>query len=477
MLTSYLLLATGLMGQAEPAPADAHAKPASAADPGLDDVDAPGDLDDLDGLDALDDLDALDELDELTGGGDASIVRGVKGFVSNETRSYLKDRGGSQNDDVTLFEAQLELDLRPFSGLTVFLRPWVLVDALDSDLVRYEPLEAFIEITGEQWDIRMGQFIESWGIADTFNPIAVLNRQDVAINVLNPQVLGEAGIRMRYSFEGGHTVGQPSVAVYVMPVWRETPFPTDASRFSFRFSFSQQGGKLSDEDIPRLEIADATLGALRLEHTLSTRLFNADMQYIVARGPERFPTFTEELVSRPEYFGMTVVGGGFRAIPNVDWWSKLTLKAEVVYKQPYAFDGMSAPLPDAYSQYAVGFDRQVAPFLASKDQLTITVEYVGERGADDITATFRPFNSDLVFRLYWELGNFARTSAEIRGIIDLDNDEVIAEAVIKSQLRFIHEDLSLLIAGQYIRQAKTDPSFFALFPDNSSVRGRLQFDF
>jgi hypothetical protein len=36
-----------------------------------------------------------------------------------------------------------------------------------------------------------------------------LNRRDIAINILDPVVLGEAGIRLRFNFEGGDTIGQP----------------------------------------------------------------------------------------------------------------------------------------------------------------------------------------------------------------------------------------------------------------------------
>jgi len=101
-----------------------------------------------DGVNDLDDLDALDEMDELTGMGvgvGASVLRSFKGFISNESRTYLQDRDGSQNNEISLFEAQLELDLRLLDNTSVFIRPWFLVDAFDSDLLRYEPLEAFVD--------------------------------------------------------------------------------------------------------------------------------------------------------------------------------------------------------------------------------------------------------------------------------------------------------------------------------------------
>ena len=134
-------------------------------------------------------------------------------------------------------------------------------------------------------------------------------------------------------------------------------------------------------------------------------------------------------------------------------------------------------MPDAYTQYAVGFDRQIAPLFGGKDQLTITIEFVGEDGATDITSNFRPFDNDIVLRLFWEANDFSRTSLEARAVVDVTNGEVIAEAIYKTQLRFIHDDLSFLLGARYIGAERGEPGFFALFPDNSSVRARLRWDF
>ena len=431
--------------------------------------------------DELGDLDALDELDELIGEtrtSQTSMLRGFKGFVSHEIRAFVQDRDTPQNDLTSISELQFEVDLRLSKYATLFFRPWFLVDALDTELIRYEPLEAYVDFSGSRWDLRIGQFIESWGIADTFNPIDVLNRPDIAIHILDPERLGETGVRLRYELEDSETIGQPGLALYVIPVWRKTPFPTDSSRYSF----SQTGIDFRDDNVDRLDAGDGTMVALRLDHTLNTPLINADLQYIVSRGPDRSPTFFEGLDGKqpffsPDYFGTWVFGGGFRATPNVDWWSKLTLKAEVVHKKTYTLDGMIAEKPDSFTQFAFGFDRQLAPFLSDKDKLTVTLEYVGETGAKDSLADFRPFNSDLVIRAFWEASNFSRSSFEVRGIFDLTSRELISEAIVKSQLRFIHEDLSLLIGGQYIRSAKKQGSFFSLFPDNSNLRAKLQFDF
>ena len=467
--------------QTEPSPAVSQpADPGSVDAGGPEDLGDAGELDntqDFDGMDDFDDLDAMEELDGVPGGRPA-MIRGFKGFVSNETKIYPVERDTSGNTEQNVVEAEAELDLALHRNLSVLLRPWFLIDALDTDLVRYEPLEAYVEVGGSRADLRVGQFVESWGIADTFNPIDVLNRPDLGVDALDPPSLGELGVRARYHFDGGSVIGQPSVALYAMPVWRSTPFPTDSSRFAF----SQSGADVRADDFERPGLADAALAAVRMEHTLDTSFVSADLQYIAARGPQRMPAFVPGMGASgptltPEYYGAWVWGGGLRAIPSAPWWSKLTFKTEFVFKQPYLFEDAVSERPESSAQYAVGFDRVFAPFFGRKDSLTATLEYVGEQGADDLASQLRPFDNDLIVRVFWEANNFARASVELRSIVDLGHGDLISEAILKSQLRFVHDDLSLLIGGQLVRPSADDQSFLSFFPDNSNVRAQLRFDY
>ena len=80
---------------------------------------------------------------------------------------------------------------------------------------------------------------------------------------------------------------------------------------------------------------------------------------------------------------------------------------EVVYKAPYRFRRNSPDrLPDPYVQYVGGVDRLIPNLFSQQDQLTLTLEYLGEEGTDDFTADFRPFQSDVVARAFWEAGDF-----------------------------------------------------------------------
>ena len=125
----------------------------------------------------------------------------------------------------------------------------------------------------------------------------------------------------------------------------------------------------------------------------------------------------------------------------------------------------------------IGVDRSLYDVFRDQDTLTLTLEYAGEEGADDITALFRPFRNDVIFRAFWEPNDFARTSLETRGIYDFDTDEIIAEILFERQLRALHEDLKLRLQFQFFDPPGTGESFLDFFPNNTSIAAALRWDF
>lgn len=436
---------------------------AAADDPGLDD------------LDELDELDA--ELSALEKGTAEKGVTDFRGSLAAEFRTYPLDRNGPKNDEQLLLETEIELSVSLTGGASFFFLPRFLLDTTDTEMERFEPYEGYFQYTGETWDWRAGQFVENWGVADAFNPLDVLNRRDYAPDALDPRPLGELGTRLRKTFWGAGWFGQPTVSLYVMPLWRQTLLPTD----DYRYSFSQGPFVLVDDpEEPKLE--DGVFGAIRFGHTLNTGLFSADFIYIGARGPSRFPNVTPvpqmdgSVELRTEYFGAWIGGGGFRLVPDVPWWSKLTFKTEVVYVRPYLLEG--ANKPDRYVQFVAGFDRIFNGLITDLDSVILTIEYLGEELADDLLSQFRPFENDVAVRVFWDAKDFSRTSIELRGVVDVKNGELIGQATIGRQLRFLHDDLSFEILTQWVRPERDEATFFSFFPNNNSnVRARMEFNF
>jgi hypothetical protein len=441
--------------------------------------------------DDLADLDALTA--ELSGAAPTSSnepmtsLREVSGFVAEEVRFYPVDRNQGRNDEQVLTEMQLDLSLQLADGLDADATPWLLLDALDDELRRYEPLEAYLIYRAESWDVTAGQFIESWGIVDTFNPLDVLNRRDLAVDLLEAPARGELGGRFRVTIPSLGAVGEPTVSLYAVPLFRETPLPT----LEQRSSLSIAPAELRQDQASTPGGAERVMAALRFDSTLNTEVVSADLQLLGARGPSRMPLFAVQpspdgtIALVPQYYGEWVLGGGFRAVPEAPFWSKFTLKAEVAYKRPYAFSRFSGPhsadlesRPYRYLQVVGGVDRAFPQVFSQKDELTLTVEYAEEFFGEDAASVFRPFDSDVAVRLHYAFGNFARSSVEVRGVSDVTDGESIVEGVVRSNLRFLHDDLALELSGRWLRAAEGGGSLLSTFPtDNSQLASRLQFDF
>lgn len=437
--------------------------------------------------DSEDDFDDMfdDDLDALLGGELAgeesaldSVLTGFKGFVAFEPRVYLRDRGGARNDEQFLFLSEFELDFRFSEALTGYARPRVLLDLFDGDYQRFEPYEGYISWEGDRFDLRAGALVENWGVVDTFNPVDVLNRRDFGSDLLDADRLGEIGVRARAKFTGGETFGEPTLSAYVLPVWRATPFAPEDQRFAVGL-----GGLELDEDAafdPAGE--DRVFYGLRGQSTLQTSAVNADLQIVAARGPGRFPAvgvFGGALA--PVYYGTTVFGAGFRAVPNEgvlgSELAKYTFKGEIAHTVTDGYEGAPVAAPDDYTVFVLGVDRVFDRVIADQDSLTMTVEYARENGASDPQSVFRPFRNDMILRGFWQANDFARTSFEVRALIDLDNHETIGELIYETQLRKWHDDLKLAVQVQLFDPAPVGMSFFGLFPNNSSALVSLRWDF
>ncbi len=422
-----------------------------------------------DGLDDL--LEGGSRGDEL--GGD-SLLKDWKGFAEVEFRFYLADRNQGRNDEDLRVTSEFEFDFGFGGGVTGFLRTRVFADFLDEDVREIEPFEAYLTFAGEGFDLRVGQFVENWGIVDTYNPIDVINRRDLRTDFLDTKRLGEVGARLRLFWAGNETLGEPTLSIYALPVFRETPFPTGANRFNF----DQSSLAFDDDNSFDPDGFEEGLYAIRFQASLYSGPINADIQTLVSRGPERFPSFSIRAtggvpLAQPAYFGAWTFGAGLRAVANEDtlgaFLAKITFKLEMVYKLPYSFDGSPIETPDDYFAFVVGVDRVFNDVFMNQDQLTLTLEYAREEGASDLTSVYRPFRNDLIVRLFWEANDFSRTSLEGRAIFDLDKNEIVWEVIFQRQLRFIDEDLSLTLQVQGFEAASSGQTLYNAFPDNTSV--------
>src|SRR5947209_4880327 len=154
-----------------------------------------------------------------------------RGRLEAGSRHYLVDRDRGLKDDNIVLEGELEATYDPGGPYRIRIRPYLALDPLESSRNRYEPLDAYGEVTVGSWSVRAGQMIESWAIADIFNPVDVLNRRDLERNFYDPPKLGEVMVRLRYVFPEVEWLRQPALSLYLLPLHRDTPLPGNQDRF------------------------------------------------------------------------------------------------------------------------------------------------------------------------------------------------------------------------------------------------------
>jgi hypothetical protein len=72
--------------------------------------------------------------------------------------------------------------------------------------------------------------------------------------------------------------------------------------------------------------------------------------------------------------------------------------------------------------------------------------------------------------------DFSRTAIELRAVVDVKHGELVAEAIVGQQLRFIHDDLRMTVTGTYMRAAPSGQGLLTFFSNNSAIVVRLQMD-
>src|SRR5207245_8386176 len=109
-----------------------------------------------------------------------------------------------------------------------------------------------------------------------FSPADLLNRRDLERNFYDPEKLGEVMARIRFASPDGGWLRQPTFSLYVLPVFRRTPLPTNHDRFRFDITGDNVGdlSKKSVEpafDVGLVARSPAPPGSAALAFFLSCR--------------------------------------------------------------------------------------------------------------------------------------------------------------------------------------------------------------
>jgi AMIN domain-containing protein len=397
----------------------------------------------------------------------------IKGQVEIGYRGFVFGRGQSLDDNNVDLMGELDFTYDFSRALRLRLHPRVAIDALEPPRDRFAPYDAYVEYTADSWALLAGQLIESWSAVEMFSPADLLNRRDLERNFYNPEKLGELMLRLRLSLPEGEWIRQPTFSLYALPLFRNTPLPTNHDRFRFDLT-GDNVGDLSNKTVqPSFDVgfaarATATIG-------------RADLALFYYGGPGRIPSFaldpryqTPRLT--PVYYRTDSVGASAQGALG-PW----VLKGETVYTHtstsglPGSFKGA---VPDSYFQYVVGVDRTFTDVLG-KNEVTVTLEYSGENKPQVTSLTgIRPFKSDFFLSARWQFNDQRRTQLQAFLAADVLKSEQLWLVDFKTTL---HGNLKLLIEGQFVNRGESTPpnhlSVFGAFPNNTNLRAAFRYEF
>lgn len=393
----------------------------------------------------------------------------VRGHVEAGGRFFLNARDRGLVDDNVLLEGRVDFRLQ-LDDTELRLHPRLAIDPTLSSRNRYEPLDAYLEHSTPSWALLVGQAVENWAIVDTFNPADVLSRRDLERDFYDPERLGELMVRFRYFFPDVAALEQPALSLYVLPLHRETPLPSNRDRFRLDATGDNRGDLRDDAIVASPDVAYAA--------RLSATLGQADLFLFYFGGPSRIPSFELSPPGdlTPVYYLVDMVGGG------VQWaLGRYLFKLEAAQtftKRSGLRRSARDVVPDDFFQYVVGVDRTFFDVLG-RNEVTLTLEYAGEDDPGDTDLTgLRPYKSDVFVGVRWAFNDPRRTELHVSVAADVRVDEQLW------LVRFVttlYKDLRLVLGGQLVNRAPDGRAdrftTFNVFPNNSNVHVGLRYEF
>lgn len=325
---------------------------------------------------------------------------------------------------------KFDLDARVDEHVRIFGNMKVRTD-LPQSTVRTAviPLEAFLDVNVDRFNIRAGYQIFSWGVADIYNPTDMLNPRDYS-DIFDFEKDGMPALKFTFA---GDKISFDGVW---MPVPLESELPYEDSRFVQPFLSAANNPLFPVIGIPPANV-DLTLNELTPPLSIKSSQFAARVLATVGRfdlglsyfngfekvpSPEviigwpnpltgKIPATVNEVYIREQIIGFSAVTG----------YKGLNMKGEAALVIPYKSTHDVGAADDLNFVYVVGADYTFFD-LFDKDDLTITLEYVQQINStkpnwEDFAD---PFQNTIFGRIVYRFSE--RFNIELLGIYNFDNN-------------------------------------------------------
>jgi len=390
--------------------------------------------------------------------------------------SYFKDESrGDGRDSINEGRLNVEYDRYVTDNIRVYVNTLIqdddddfthgFVDDFEDDDLKRNHLnfpEAFLDMYFNEFDLRLGKQIISWGKADAVNPTNNLNPTDYS-NLLDDEDIGVVAVNFNYYWR------EWNLQLIGVPGFTPTRLPPRGTRFSL--IPPETPLPVEDPELPSNTLENSQFG-VRLKTTHQGWDFSINYydgindipspSLRMGMGPFPFPI---PVAIVPVYHRYRALGGNFAT--TFDMWGLHGEAAQLI------FDGDEE---DSRIQYVIGFDYKKSDILFDHD-LFVIVEYIGLHEIEEAdapetgTALDRVFMSAFATNITYEFTEF--TKLEIVGIMDFYQGD---DYYVQPQL--VHEvtdDLSVTVGLDLLGGPRD--TFFGEFKENDRVYVKLKYTF
>lgn len=389
----------------------------------------------------------------------------IGGEISFENLNFVHNRSRHSLNDQETLEVYGLLDYQK-NNFSLYLKPRLKVDFIDSSRNRYLPNEAFTKYQTGDFSWQGGFFLKPQGVSNLFQPTSVLNRRDFEDLFYDPERLGELMFGSRFQ---KNDFGFEFLA---LPWFQETPLPENDTRFALR-----GGGLVGFRKDDNQARPDTYLQALGLFVKAWKQFGKFDAEIMYYHGPERDPAYfittnsSGALRLRPFYYSLDMLGA------NLSYtWGDFLFRSEFAYKNTarskYVTNTLAGPqssvTPTSYVQFVPGLD--YSKTLFGGHLATVSIEYYFEDNSEVILREFRPFKNDLFVGLNYQFNDSLQNQIQLGFVKDLGHQELVAKA---SWALVFAKNFSFEIAGTVVRRDSGSTTPLGFFENNSYVLAKI----
>ena len=325
-----------------------------------------------------------------------------RGNVSLELTGFLAsaDHVADQSFSSSL-SGEVELYFPLSSGnSSIVVTPFARLDQHDPERTHFDFREFLYQRNSDNWEFRIGLGKIFWGVAESRNPVDIINQRDAVEGFTVDEKLGQPLLQFSWFKDLG------SIDFFVLPGFREQTFAGVDGRPRLSTPISQNALYESDSEYRHIDFA------LRY----STAIEEWDLGFSAFRGTARDPlllpifgtSFTDASL-QPFYYQISQIG--FDAQATLESW---LLKFEWIHQQ--------ADVIANHTESVIGFEYSFFGVAESDADLGVIAEYLHDNRGE---ASTQPFQNDLLVGFRLALNDEASTEALVGSFIDLDTDAII----------------------------------------------------